>query len=245
MANITRHAEQGLWGAILYQQGVPNPDLITVLPMPPDSSCFYHAVYNALICLPDKVITPVRNLFNTYHTRLIQFLSEIDHGATELTIPQHNELDHTHILRYMVAINTTDADFESYQILCIAEPENHMYDNIYNWRTGLLLNLNHDYANMVTISIMRRVLLQQAGLDLGIYIYCTPSQENDGGLTSDSEWHGKPYNIFLELVDNVHYNLIRFTTQAHIIGAGVILTPEQLQCVYWGRTRSNKRTRIH
>jgi hypothetical protein len=215
--------------------------------MPPDGSCFYHALYCALTHLPEAKAQKVNEMFNTYHAQLLQYVTNVDRTTTELDLPLPADINYIHTIRFIVAINVDEADFESYQMLCIAEPENHTYNTVRKWRTGMLLNLNSDYANIITINIIRRVLFQKAELDLGIYIYCVPNATNEGGLTSDCEWHDKPYNIFLELVNNVHYNLICFNALADAPGAGLVLTPEQLLGEYnrkfKKRPLTNKRQR--
>lgn len=240
MTAANTNAERAIWDAILYPQGIPNPNIITIQFMPPDSSCFYHALYNGLCNLPDTcgASNAITTLFETHRARLVTFIEGIDRDTTELDLPSSEQINYTHVIRFIIAINAGDADFEKYQMLCIAEPENHIYADVRGWRTGMLLTLNDDYANMITIDIIRRVLRDQAGLDLGIYIYCVPDQFNTGGLTSDREWHNKPYNIFLELVSNIHYNLIGFNALIEKKGRGIVLTPKQLQRVYWSRAAS-------
>jgi len=232
----TRHTEQVIWDTILYKNGIPNRNIITILNMPSDSSCFYHALYNGLCYLPNQAdADAVNTFFETYHQKLVNFIKNIDSDTTELDIPHPDDINYTHIIRFIIAIHIKDSDFEKYQLLCIAEPENHIYEDIRKLRTGMLLNLNNDYANIVTINIIRRVLQEQAGVDIGIYIYCVPDALNRGGLTSDSEWHEKPYNIFFELVYNIHYNLIKFHNLEHTKGGGIVLTPRQIRKVYWSK----------
>lgn len=229
---LSRQEEQAIWDKIYHGSPdvEPDPDVekepwasgaVEIIPMPPDSSCFYHSFYE---CIKNFMTGPMADSkrvcakYESYERRLHAFIESIDKETYE--VPEIEDINHTHILRFIVATNITADDFEEYKILCLGEPENTQYESIETFRTGVLFT--NDFANQITIQILMRVF---DGL-FGIYIYCKPTAFNTGGLTTSDEWHGKPYNMFLELEDNNHYNVICFKN------CGKLLAPRELHAFY-------------
>lgn len=224
-----RRKEQTIWNKLYYGMD-ENEDaeeewasgLVEIIPMPPDSSCLYHCFYECIKAFMATSPTgdATRIKYESYKTRLHTFIKSID--TEEYDVPEIENIDHTHILRFIVATNIFEDEFEEYKILCLGEPENMQYESLERFRTGVLFN--NDFANQITIKILMRVF---DGI-FGVYIYCKPSIYNNGGLTTGGEWHNKAFNMFLELENNNHYNVI------HFIGRSVLLRPRELQAVYGG-----------
>lgn len=166
-----------------------------VIPMNGDGSCFYHCLhhclegneeYNALIVAAEEQL---RN-------------DLIDDDEEEyLNNPDQYIFDHVTALRYLIASYATEADYEAYKILCIAEAENPKHETFSDFMLSIADRL--EYVNEVVINIVLRVLNEKlGGRTFGIYIL------KDDLVVSPPEWGNKDLNIVLKFVNENHYDVI-------------------------------------
>lgn len=182
--------EETIWNFMLAHKDI----FLRVIVMPPDFSCFYHAIYTCLEYnkLNDLTIEP---LFEKYKQQTANFFKHI--STTYNDVPTPTEITYVHVLRFMIAVHVNENDFEQYQMLCLGEPDNPSYENVEKFRTGILFD--KDYANQVIIQILLRILKNE----YGIYIL------TEYGLSSCKEWHNKKWNFVLEFVGDNHYNVVQ------------------------------------
>ncbi len=172
-----------------------------------DGSCFYHCVDHCLNGRADY--TRVLNTSKLAMNKLFQKLT-IEKNLDMDAIFESTPSDNARVLRYMVSVATTQDDFERYQMLCIAEEDNPAYETVECFRTGILFS--QDYANEVIINILLRTLNKELSDQLGIYII-----KNQTEIHSQSDWLNKSINMFIEFVDDIHYNVLHIENSSALV----------------------------
>jgi len=177
-----------------------------------DGSCFYHCVNHCL----DGEIDYVR-IVNKHRKAMHKLFDKLKDLDIDVRF-ESTSMDNARVLRYLVSVATTQEDFECYQMLCIAEEDNPVYDTVEEFRTGIMFS--QDYANEVIINTLLRTLNKELSDEFGIYIVM-----NDSEIHSPSDWRDKSFNMFFEFVGDNHYNVL------HIENCGTLVQKSELDDV--------------
>ena len=163
--------------------------------VPADGSCFYTCY---LYWISHNPI-----LYNKYIRLLIDNQIENEHTS----IMNNNIYKHCVMIRELVSKNITMDDFEMYQILCSAEPENEKYENIDKLRNAV--TQYNEHANLITIQILYKLFNNH---DIVIY-------SHDDIQLSPIEWtNNNSICMYFKLLNlsNIenhhinHYNILLF-----------------------------------